>query len=145
MTYEIFDIMADPHFSSYGKTYVGTTPVFSYRLITSQGNIIQPSTGANVIPQSADIKEITRMAEADSFPEGPFLVMKNADFTEGRGPMDPHKAFRSYDDAYNYIMSQAGVYGSPQRQSIRYGLNVYNQFYGSVDFNGYSIKTLEVL
>lgn len=35
-----------------------------------------------------------------------YIVTKNADFTEGRGPMLYHAAFRYHKDAVAYIMSK---------------------------------------
>jgi hypothetical protein len=43
-----------------------------------------------------------------------FLVLKNADFTEGRGPMLPHKAYATAEGARAYIKSQDGIYGTGQ-------------------------------
>jgi hypothetical protein len=62
-----------------------------------------------------------------------FIVTKNADFTEGRGPMMFHKAFATFGAAEAYVMSQDGIYGSKQGKSS----------YGG--YNGYDIKEAPVL
>lgn len=64
-----------------------------------------------------------------------FVVLKNADFTEGRGPMFFDKAFANKADAHNYIMDQDGIYGSSQGPSS-YGVDCYN---------GYEIKTIDLI
>ncbi len=61
-----------------------------------------------------------------------YLVNKNADFTEGRGPMLPHRLFKNADDAHNYIMDQSGIFGSDQ----------YKNSYG---YNGYSISEMVLI
>jgi hypothetical protein len=43
-----------------------------------------------------------------------YVVTKNADFTEGRGPMLYHSTYRSLEGARNYVKDHAGIYGSPQ-------------------------------
>ena len=40
-----------------------------------------------------------------------FCVMRNADFTEGRGPMRLDRIFLNRDDAVDYMDSQPGVMG----------------------------------
>lgn len=63
-----------------------------------------------------------------------FVVMKNTDFTEGRGPMVIDRAYTNRTYAHDYIMAQEGIYGSPQRYEPKYD-----------SYNGYSIRTLKVL
>ena len=46
-----------------------------------------------------------------------YIVLKNGDFTEGRGPMSLHKVFADYNKAVTYIKSQSGIYGSRQYDS----------------------------
>lgn len=53
------------------------------------------------------------------------IVLKNADFTEGRGPMVLHKVFDTVEHAEAYIITQPGIYGSPQRKD-NYGWNGYD-------------------
>lgn len=53
------------------------------------------------------------------------VVLKNADFTEGRGPMILDKVFDTVKNAEAYIKLQPGIYGSPQRRN------------GYGDWNGY--------
>lgn len=59
------------------------------------------------------------------------IVMKNADFTEGRGPMVFHKVFDTVENAEAYISLQPGIYGSQQRKD-KYG------------WNGYSVQVCQV-
>lgn len=60
------------------------------------------------------------------------IVKKNADFTEGTGPMLFHKAFTTFEIAHKYIMAQPGIYGSSQYNNPnRTGTNYW--------YNGYSI------
>lgn len=67
------------------------------------------------------------------------IVMKNADFTEGRGPMSIHKVFSEFVEAEAYVMSQEGIYGSQQGRSS-YG----NSNPNDVGYNGYDIRTVHV-
>lgn len=60
------------------------------------------------------------------------VVMKNADFTEGRGPMVLHKIFDKVEHAEEYISKQEGIYGSKQEK-------------GKYGWNGYSVSIMEVL
>lgn len=60
------------------------------------------------------------------------IVLKNADFTEGRGPMLLHKVFDTVENAEAYILLQPGIYGSKQGRSP----------YGG--WNGYDVKVCEV-
>lgn len=85
------------------------------------------------------------------FPDSPFdnsaffVVLKNADFTEGRGPMVlTGDAYRNYDDAVDYIMSQDGIYGSKQYSQWSNGVNVHGEIYAYVTFNGYEIRAIAV-
>jgi hypothetical protein len=67
-------------------------------------------------------------------PEIVYIVLKNADFTEGRGPMFFHKVFKTRQIAHDYIMQQEGIYGTPQRQSTGLENN----------YNGYQIISAEL-
>lgn len=66
-----------------------------------------------------------------------YIVFKNADFTEGRGPMLFHFAFTNGADAVKYVEAQGGIYGSPQKVTMNY-LDHYA--YG----NGYKIDEVDV-
>lgn len=62
-----------------------------------------------------------------------FIVFRNADFTEGRGPMLFHSAFSDGEEAIRYVEEQGGIYGSPQRvERGKYGYFAHA--------NGYHIK-----
>lgn len=73
-----------------------------------------------------------------------FVVLKNADFTEGRGPMRLHKIFKTLDNAISYILAQNGVYGSKQYMAIQYGVNINKEPFLYTYFNGYDIKIVEI-
>lgn len=68
-----------------------------------------------------------------------YIVLKNADFTEGRGPMMPHKVFKTYMEAYSYIQSQEGIFGTPQDETPA----TYSAFQCEY-FNGYDLYTFDV-
>lgn len=70
------------------------------------------------------------------------IVLKNVDFTEGRGPMLFHKAYASPIDAHQYVVQQGGIMSSkPQGEPyISFGVNINRQLYGSINYNGYDIK-----
>ena len=42
------------------------------------------------------------------------VILRNADFTEGRGPMMLHAIYDNLEAARTYIRSQKGIYRSPQ-------------------------------
>ena len=66
-----------------------------------------------------------------------WIVKKNADFIEGRGPMRLHLIFSNFDGAHNWVMAQSGIYGSQQKQDRPSGNS-------SWDYNGYSITKYKV-
>ncbi|QIG67944.1 hypothetical protein EVB55_009 [Rhizobium phage RHph_Y68] len=73
-----------------------------------------------------------------------FVVLKNADFTEGRGPMLFDKVFRNYIDAAEYVMGQIGISGSKQRKNTYAGINIHGEAYAGVHQNGYEIIFAEL-
>jgi hypothetical protein len=61
-----------------------------------------------------------------------YIVRKNGDFTEGRGPMNYHRTFSNGPEAVRYVQAQEGIFGSPQHVELdKYGHYAYA--------NGYSI------
>lgn len=64
-----------------------------------------------------------------------YVVLKNSDFSEGRGPMVFHKIFKTSQLAHDYIMQQEGIHGSKQGICKILGENYYN---------GYEIRGAEV-
>jgi len=68
-----------------------------------------------------------------------YVVLKNADFTEGRGPMLLDKVFVTMELARKYVMSKDGICGSKQDYNPRVS-SKSDEYY-----NGYQIKTVEVL
>lgn len=69
-------------------------------------------------------------------------VFKNADFTEGRGPMCLDKVFKKITNAFKYVEAQKGIFGSKQKLSINAGVNCYGEGYIYNDLNGYSIELI---
>lgn len=66
-----------------------------------------------------------------------YIVRKNSDFTEGRGPMLFHKVFYSGDDAIAYVQGKSGIFGSPQKvERNKFGHYAYA--------NGYDIEEVEI-
>lgn len=65
------------------------------------------------------------------------VVLMNADWTEGRGPMLFHKVFESVEKAEDYVKKQEGIMGSKQYDSPR----VYGN---TLSYNGYDIKEVEM-
>lgn len=43
-----------------------------------------------------------------------YVVLRNADSTEGRGPMLLHAAFSDGEEAIKYVEKQGGIFGSKQ-------------------------------
>lgn len=66
-----------------------------------------------------------------------YIVLKNADFTEGRGQMLFHRVYDSMKAAHQYVMSKDGIFGSKQGVS---GYNYSDPEKGHlVGYNGYQI------
>lgn len=90
-------------------------------------NVWEGSNGEKVIIESTD-------------PVDGWYVLKNADFTEGRGPMVFHKVFKTLDSAVSYIMKQDGIYGSKQYCTVRASVNIDGEAYAYNQINGYDLK-----
>ena len=69
-----------------------------------------------------------------------YIIQRNADFTEGRGPMLYDRTFNSLELAEEFIMSKKGIMGTPQKYSPSYS---YPSIYR--EYNGYRIIIAEVL
>lgn len=67
-----------------------------------------------------------------------YVILKNADFTEGRGPMLLHRVCDTFDVAEAYVMAQSGIFGSEQ------GLSKYQSPIDEWNYNGYSIRKCNV-
>lgn len=67
-----------------------------------------------------------------------YMVLKNTDFTEGRGPMVFHKLFRTMEAARNYVSRKPGIFGSKQYQDK--GLSIEKSEW----WNGYSIQEVQI-
>lgn len=69
-----------------------------------------------------------------------YIVEKNADFIEGRGPMHLDKIFLKKEDAVAYIKNNKGIMGTNQYDNP----NVYNN--GKTEsWNGYDIVEHDVI
>lgn len=68
------------------------------------------------------------------------IVTKNADFTEGRGPMLFHRLFKSVKKAEEYVSRQNGIYGSKQHRHIQFGMNINGDGYAYPYWSGYEIE-----
>lgn len=68
-----------------------------------------------------------------------YIVLKNADFTEGRGPMLYDRTFKSESLANEYIMSKKGIFGSKQEYYPKYSSPI------RAVYNGYDMILAEVL
>lgn len=73
-----------------------------------------------------------------------YVVTKNSDFTEGRGPMLLDCVFSTIEAAERYVEKQKGIYGSKQYCNITFGINIRKELYGSVFFNGYKIEKVKM-
>lgn len=63
-----------------------------------------------------------------------FIVLKNADFTEGRGPMLFHSAWHNGEDAIRWVSAQSGIFGSAQRINRgQYGYYAYANGYQIIE------------
>lgn len=66
-----------------------------------------------------------------------YVVFKDADFVEGRGPMRVHLIFSKFEDAHNWIMSQKGIMGTEQSQGVSGNSSRWS-------YNGYAIHKHKV-
>ena len=73
-----------------------------------------------------------------------WVITKNQDFTEGRGPMLTHRICKNLQDAIDYIFCQPGIYGSEQRLSNYSGINIKGTPYFYSSFNGYDLIPFKV-
>lgn len=71
-------------------------------------------------------------------------VLRNADFTEGRGPMLLDKVFSDLPAAERYIAGNEGIYGSPQRRELYLGINITSTLFARLHWNGYTIEFTEL-
>lgn len=92
-------------------------------------------------------EHFTLYFKEESIPSGDvvWVVMKNSDFTEGRGPMRVHRIFYYLYEAVDFVLSQDGIYGS--KQSIRNycGISVSGKPFVISSFNGFEINPHQVI
>lgn len=73
-----------------------------------------------------------------------YVVTKNADRTEGRGPMLLDRVFSTIEAAERYVEKQEGIFGSKQYCSITFIINVRKELCCCVHHNGYEIKKIKM-
>lgn len=133
----VIDVRNNPHYRPYSSILNQTPWVVMITDATGDYPFIHGRSSLCGYATKADAKEAAKGITADKH-DG-FIVMKNTDFTEGRGPMRPHAFYRRHHNAHNFVMRQQGIYGSAQYCNVRFGLNVYGDTYGSRNYNGYDI------
>lgn len=69
-----------------------------------------------------------------------YIVTKNRDFAEGRGPMLFHKAFITESKMIEYINSTTGIYGAKPRE----GFTVYEEIKSGVSGGWMGYDFIEV-
>lgn len=141
---EIFDATKHEKYRVYG----GKENKTPYTFLVNIGDFqCLPMTGIAHTCGFATIKEAEAFLKSfvASLKGKVAVVTRNDDFTEGRGPMRVHKVFKNPNDAHHYVMKQGGIYGSPQRCQLSFGVNVNGELYGSIDYNGYDIDLMELL
>lgn len=67
-----------------------------------------------------------------------YVVLKNSDFNEGRGPMRFYKVFEKFEDAEKHVMKQSGIFGSEQYKYEDLSKNDRSVY------NGYEILATEL-
>ncbi|QIG73783.1 hypothetical protein PP935_gp008 [Rhizobium phage RHph_N34] len=135
-----------PFFNNYSKEEIkkpwilGIVHVDGLRLIEF---LDQPDKKYTISFETRE--EALEYAKKYEFPENlVFAVLKNADFTEGRGPMLLDKIFKDYIDADEYVMGQIGIYGSKQYRNPYAGINIDGEAYAGMHLNGYEIVFVEL-
>ena len=135
---EVFDVTKTKNFHNYAKDVKCENP-FTF-FITSGGYVTIPDeVGFASFKESQEARK--RYLTKDYTNHG-YLVLRNADFTEGRGPMIPIEVFRNANEAHNFIMAKQGIYGSPQNHSISFGVSVKGNLYCMINYNGFDIKEI---
>ena len=80
------------------------------------------------------------------FEDHVFLVLRNSDSCEGRGPMVYDSVWERADLAYEYIKTQPGFSRGPILQSVSYGCNISKNTYAHVSFGSgeYSMVAMPI-
>jgi len=73
-----------------------------------------------------------------------FIVLKDSDRTEGRGPMIVDKCFSNIENAERYIEKQPGIFGSQQSRRLYFSVNSLGEIFSTISHNGYEIKEIEL-
>lgn len=98
-----------------------------------------------VLSPSETKNEVLKKFDYDKNKKYCFVVLRNSDFIEGRGPMKLDCIWNSKIQAEEYIASKKGIYGSPQKREEHFGNNIYGMMYISIYYNGYDIMKMEIL
>lgn len=72
-----------------------------------------------------------------------FIVLKNSDFTEGRGPMYFHSVWDTLEAATKYVMGQPGIFGSQQEKTYLGNKRERTWVYNGYDIIQSPLKTAE--
>ena len=139
-SFKVIDVRIQPNFSNYTGKAVYNPYVIQLLLDTRIVEFMSDSYGYALSFRTIKEAETFAVANMPSFENKVFTVLKNSDFTEGRGPMLFDKTFKKFEDAENYILSQNGISGSSQYKQISYGINIYGAAYARIEYNGYNIK-----
>lgn len=94
------------HSDKVGKVEFFGGPKFNLAILSDLNN-----------PQNLFVVDVKDLVEPFKTICNVCVVLKNADFTEGRGPMLFHAVFSTPEKAREYVMSQDGIYGSKQGKS----------------------------
>lgn len=83
-------------------------------------------------------KQKAEQAREKLLQEQPFryklvVLEKNADMSEGRGPMIFHRVYRNVEDAVNYIL-HANDFAGLCKIKIYLGINIHNELYAHQSF-----------
>lgn len=141
---KVFDARKSEHYRNYSGSKCKTPFTF---MITIDGYVTFPyNSNTRSTCGFATQQEAERARENFRFNinNKVFVVLKNSDFTEGRGPMLIHKVFKNIESAHGYIMSQKGIYGSTQYHQINMGVNINNELYCYASYNGYDLQIMEL-
>lgn len=130
----VFDATKDPNFVQYDNDLKCKNP---YVFTVSMKGFVLIGGGYETLEKAENARK-NFFYKFDPF-DYMAVVLKNADFTEGNGPMVFHKLFKYPEDAHDYVMSQEGIYGSEQYHQISYGINSVGELYHIQFYNGYNI------
>lgn len=138
--FEVFDARNEKSFNNYGSKEI--VKPFLIRVMVD-GICMYPSCEDGKQPAFATEEDARSFIDSEKFqmPEA-WAIFKNADFTEGRGPMLMYKVYYNLKDAHDYVMQSEGIYGSSQYENYSMGINIDGEAYAYKLYNGYEIQPL---